>query len=150
MVEGTVRLRHKVISARWVGSSNAGHWRIGIERPITSAGFRGRLPSRLWNQQDVLNDKLREIGFENFDHLIVATGLYPFPYQGHFPGRDEWLRHRNSASSPPRDIWHSIWWKDAAPYTNRTVLVVGDAASGRDVTNLVAEVASKERRRIAF
>ncbi|KAF8311121.1 uncharacterized protein EI90DRAFT_3097979, partial [Cantharellus anzutake] len=88
-------------------------------------------------------DAAHETMFENFDHLVVATGRYHFPHEGNFPGRETWLAHRNNLSNGSRDIRHSIWYEDATPYVNKTALVVGGGASAQDITRFVAEVASK-------
>ena len=70
-----------------------------------------------------------------FDALVVCNGHYSVPRTpavagaGAFPGRQ----------------MHSHSYRDAAPFAGQTVVVVGAAASGEDISREVADVADTAR-----
>ena len=62
---------------------------------------------------------------EFHSHLIVANGHNRYPYRPLFAGEETW-------AGPTRTIFHSTFYSDPAPYAGRTVIVVGNGATGRD------------------
>ncbi|KIP05566.1 hypothetical protein PHLGIDRAFT_25039 [Phlebiopsis gigantea 11061_1 CR5-6] len=104
-----IRLNHVVLAAGWAGNSTTGQWKLEVAR----------------------TDRLSEHELRSFDHLIVANGHNHYPRSPKWDGEDDWL-----ASSPPsqpkREILHSIYYRHPERYINRTVVIVGGGASGRD------------------
>ncbi|KAF9234989.1 hypothetical protein BU15DRAFT_89735 [Melanogaster broomeanus] len=78
----------------------------------------------------------------SFDHLMVANGHNHEPHILTYPGQDDWLSRR-SASSWEREIIHSIFYREPQRYANRTVVVVGTGASGRDMASQLVLYARK-------
>ena len=75
-----------------------------------------------------------------FDHLIVANGHNHYPNIPKWNGTDEWLAN-TPAGTPQREIIHSIYYRHPERYTNRTVVIVGAGASGRDAALQVGKIA---------
>ncbi|KDQ62147.1 hypothetical protein JAAARDRAFT_121811 [Jaapia argillacea MUCL 33604] len=74
-----------------------------------------------------------------YDHLIVTSGHNHYPYEPPWEGKDEWLSHGNGT----REILHSLWYREPERFKDRTVIVVGDAASGRDMAQQIVPFAHK-------
>ncbi|KAH7926419.1 FAD/NAD(P)-binding domain-containing protein [Leucogyrophana mollusca] len=113
-----IRYNHTVLSSSWVGDSTMGHWQV------------------------VVQDHRGENLTKSFDHLVVANGHNHEPHIVTFPGQDDWLQN-SPKGGPPREILHSIWYREPERYINRTVVVVGSGASGRDAAS---QVCMKARR----
>lgn len=107
-----IHLNHRVIAAGWAGNSTHGQWKVEVART------------------DRPHDEA-EIVRRSFDHLIVANGHNHYPRSPHWPGEDGWLASAPSGS-PKREILHSIFYREPERYANRTVVIVGGGASGRD------------------
>ena len=114
-----IRLNTTVESSTWVGNSSVGKWNITV--------------------RDIHANKRSHA---LFDHFIVASGHNHYPYTPSWEGQADWLKGKTK-DDQPREILHSIFWRNATKYENRTVLVVGGNASGRDVALHVGPVASK-------
>ncbi|GJJ08612.1 hypothetical protein Clacol_002831 [Clathrus columnatus] len=109
-----IAFNHKVTEAKWLGTPYAGQWNLTV------------LNSNGTNETKIV------------DHLVVATGNNHIPRSPSWPGQDSWLRQ-----STDREILHSIYYKGPERYTNKTVLVVGGGASGRDASSQIYGVAQK-------
>lgn len=79
---------------------------------------------------------------ENFDAIAICTGHYDLPHIPDVPGISEW------ASKFPGTILHSKYYNDPKDYTGKTVLVIGNSASGLDVSMQAADYATKVYRSI--
>ncbi|GAA6037137.1 hypothetical protein JCM8097_008754 [Rhodosporidiobolus ruineniae] len=66
---------------------------------------------------------------EQFDCVMVANGHYSKPY---IPWTD-------GLSSFEGEVQHSRWFRDAKGYENKTVLVIGNGASGYDIARELAQ-----------
>ncbi|KAF8269764.1 hypothetical protein EI94DRAFT_1573076 [Lactarius quietus] len=108
------RLRHEVLAADWHGDNISGHWQL-----------------------TTLDHAHNHIAYARFDHLIVATGRYHYPYEPRFQGQQVW-----EASVPGRKMLHSIFYREPEMYRSRNVLIVGGAASGRDIAQQVVGFAN--------
>lgn len=73
----------------------------------------------------------------NYDALIVANGHFRTPYYPKVKGLDEWKRNR------PHSVTHAKFYDYAEPYRNKRVLVVGNSASGIDISTQLSTVASE-------
>lgn len=113
-----IRFNQTVIAANWVGDSRLGQWDITI-RNHTNQTYQHK-----------------------FDHLVVATGNNHFPNILVWPGQEQWLKDRPQHGHK-REILHSIWYRHPEHYKNRTVVVVGSGASGRDVGSHIVPFARK-------
>ena len=111
-----IALNHTVLSASWVGTPEEGYWDVIV------ADQDGKETQR------------------SFDHLVVASGHNHYPRVPIFPGQDEWLRRGNGR---PREILHSVFYREPQRYTDQTVVVVGSGASGRDAASQVVLYARK-------
>ncbi|KAJ3557315.1 hypothetical protein NM688_g1537 [Phlebia brevispora] len=104
-----IHLNHTVLAAGWNGTREEGKWVVDIGR----------------------TDVPEQVVRKSFDHLIVANGHNHYPRIPHWPGEDEWLAN-TPIGSPKREILHSIFYRYPERYINRTVVIVGGGASGRD------------------
>jgi hypothetical protein len=98
----------------WAGTPDAGAWELVLD----AAGETVRTRA---------------------EHLIVANGHNHHPHIPPFAaGVDAaaWL-----AGAPGRTLEHSIYWRTPALFANRSVLVVGSSASGRDIAARLVPVA---------
>ncbi|KAI0049947.1 FAD/NAD-P-binding domain-containing protein [Auriscalpium vulgare] len=105
------RLNHEVTQTRWVGTSEAGKWRV-----------QGR------------NHEQNKSFTSEFDHLIVATGHAHYPHEPDIEGLYEW-----NAAAPNRTVVHSIYFRDPADYNGKNVIVLGGSGSGRDIARQVIQ-----------
>ncbi|KAJ7653193.1 hypothetical protein DFH06DRAFT_1204931 [Mycena polygramma] len=74
---------------------------------------------------------------EDFDALIVATGRYNAPNIPAISGLEAW------AQKFPHTITHSRQYRQPQPFTNETVLVVGGATSGVEISRELNHHAKK-------
>ncbi|KAK9465785.1 hypothetical protein V1512DRAFT_227822 [Lipomyces arxii] len=72
-------------------------------------------------------------GVEKFDAVVVASGYFNLPYVPDVKGLREY------AEKYPGSIVHSKAFRRADSYLNKTVLVIGNAASGIDISNLLVD-----------
>lgn len=105
-----IHLNHTVLAAGWSGTRTHGKWVVDIA---------------LSELQD--GQKLRK----TFDHLVVANGHNHYPRVPHWPGENDWLAGTGKGA-PERELLHSIFYREPERYINRTVVIVGGGASGRD------------------
>ncbi|KAF1945557.1 FAD/NAD(P)-binding domain-containing protein [Clathrospora elynae] len=68
-----------------------------------------------------------------FDAVIVANGHFIVPYVPPIPGVQAW-----NAAHPGR-ITHSKYYRSAAEFSGKKVVVVGNSASGADLSNQISE-----------
>lgn len=84
-----------------------------------------------------LQDSTEEWYQEKFDAVVVATGHYHVPFIPATPGlekvQEKW----------PSVVQHAKYYRDSAPYKDKTVVVVGARALGADLTKYAAETATK-------
>lgn len=108
-----IHLNHTILAAGWNGTHEGGGWVLDIGRTDVPPAF---------GQTSLRSD---------VDHLIIANGHNHYPRIPHWPGEQEWLSS-TPAGAPKREILHSIFYREPERYTNRTVVIVGGGASGRD------------------
>ncbi|KAF8585697.1 FAD/NAD(P)-binding domain-containing protein [Ramaria rubella] len=118
-----IRFNTTVLEAAWTGDVSKGVWEVQTRR------------EREGNLQDVIEG-------HRFNHLIVASGHNHYPSVPEFPGSKSWLEN-SSPGKPSRSILHSIFYRDPHDYANKTVVVVGGGASGRDAASQVESIARK-------
>jgi cation diffusion facilitator CzcD-associated flavoprotein CzcO len=99
-----IRFQHKVLTTSWVGNPEEGFWDITL--------------------RDSRNRTLRAMA----DHLIVASGNNHLPRTPSWRGQEEWVEAGNGR----REILHSVYYREAERYANRTLLIIGAGASGSD------------------
>ncbi|KAF8352000.1 hypothetical protein F5887DRAFT_9526 [Amanita rubescens] len=115
----TFNLTTKVLNASWLGTPEAGHWNI------------------------TFLDHRNETQYNTFEHLIVATGNNHIPREPSWPGQKEWLAETAGRNSTRREIIHSAWYRNPEKYNDKSILIVGDSASGRDIAQQTAPLVSK-------
>ncbi|KAI0050651.1 FAD/NAD-P-binding domain-containing protein [Auriscalpium vulgare] len=108
------RLNHEVTETRWVGTPEAGRWRVKGQNHGQNESFAS-----------------------DFDHLIVATGHNHYPHEPVILGLDQW-----KAAAPNRTVVHAIFFRDPADYDNKNVIILGGSGSGRDIANQVVRHAN--------
>lgn len=85
----------------------------------------------------LLQDSTEEWYQEKFDAVVVATGHYHVPFIPATPGlekvQEQW----------PSVVQHAKYYRNLAPYKDKTVVVVGARALGADLTKYAADTASK-------
>ncbi|KAM0713485.1 hypothetical protein Q7P37_010447 [Cladosporium fusiforme] len=69
---------------------------------------------------------------DEFDALIIATGHYSVPFIPAVPGLDQYMERF------PEKVFHSKSYRSAAAYRDKRVLVIGNSASGHDVSSILA------------
>lgn len=69
---------------------------------------------------------------EDFDALIIANGHYSVPYIPHVPGLEQYMEKF------PEKVFHSKSYRSATSFANKKVLVIGNSASGHDISTLLA------------
>ncbi|KAJ7148730.1 hypothetical protein C8R43DRAFT_1008568 [Mycena crocata] len=74
---------------------------------------------------------------EDFDAVVVATGRYNAPNIPSISGLADW------AQKFPRSIIHSRQYRRPQPFTNETVLIVGGATSGVEISREINAHAGK-------
>ncbi|KAJ7717985.1 hypothetical protein B0H16DRAFT_1897773 [Mycena metata] len=74
---------------------------------------------------------------EDFDAIVVATGRYNAPNIPRISGLEDW------ADKFPGSIIHSRQYRHPQPFTNETILVVGGATSGVEISREVNQHARK-------
>ncbi|KAI2466479.1 putative dimethylaniline monooxygenase [Annulohypoxylon bovei var. microspora] len=73
---------------------------------------------------------------EEFDAVILANGHYSVPYVPPVPGLEAYI-----AAYPGR-VMHSKHYRSPLPYAGKKVLVIGNSASGHDLTAELVSAAS--------
>ena len=121
-----IHLHHRVAAANWVGDAEQGEWELEVHVQNSDASEAEDAPPRVFKRA--------------FDHLVVANGHNHYPNIPRWDGTDEWLAN-TPAEMPQREIIHSIYYRHPERYTNRTVVIVGAGASGRDAALQVGKVA---------
>ncbi|KAI8971157.1 FAD/NAD-P-binding domain-containing protein [Trametes punicea] len=119
-----VRLYHRVAAADWVGDIDGGKWDLEVHE-LNPEEPRG-LPVRVLRR--------------SFDHLVVANGHNHYPHVPRWNGTEAWLAN-SPPGTPKREILHSIYYRWPEKYANRSVVIVGAGASGRDAALQVGKVA---------
>ncbi|ORX93127.1 hypothetical protein BCR34DRAFT_500136 [Clohesyomyces aquaticus] len=71
---------------------------------------------------------------EVFDAVIVASGHFIVPYIPSIPGISAWHK------AFPNSITHSKYFRQPSEFSNKKVIVVGNSASGVDLSSQIAEV----------
>ncbi|KAH6612416.1 dimethylaniline monooxygenase (N-oxide forming), partial [Boeremia exigua] len=69
---------------------------------------------------------------EHFDALIIANGHYSVPYIPQVPGLEEYMH------AFPSRITHSKFYRSPTHHPNHTILIIGNSASGHDITTNLA------------
>ncbi|KAF7983405.1 hypothetical protein HWV62_22431 [Athelia sp. TMB] len=113
-----ILLNHTVVSTSWAGEPTNGMWHLRIRN----------------HEGKIINRK--------FDHLVVATGRYAYPYMPKWEGLDIW-RSSSPTEGLPRSAIHSMWYRSAKTYENRTVVLVGTGASARGIAEEITSSAFK-------
>lgn len=80
---------------------------------------------------------------EQFDAVAICTGHYDLPYIPEVRGIEKW------SEKFPGHILHSKYYNDPSEYKNQTILVIGNSASGLDVSMQTADFATKVYRSIS-
>ncbi|KAF1955038.1 FAD/NAD(P)-binding domain-containing protein [Byssothecium circinans] len=70
---------------------------------------------------------------EEFNAVIIANGHYSVPFIPSVKGLNEYM-----AAFPGR-VSHSKTYRSATHYTNKRVLIIGNSASGHDITTLLSK-----------
>ncbi|GAA5944891.1 hypothetical protein JCM1841_000599 [Sporobolomyces salmonicolor] len=93
--------------------------------------LRHSLPSdeggqqRRWYAEIASKGKVEK---EQFDCVMISNGHYSVPYVPWVEGLSSWKG----------ELSHARWYRDAKAFENKTVLVIGNSASGYDVTRELA------------
>jgi cation diffusion facilitator CzcD-associated flavoprotein CzcO len=115
-----IHLNHEIVAAGWHGNHVAGKWELEVIRTDLSSHASEH---------------------EFFDHLIVANGHNHYPRIPRWDGQYGWLQN-TPAGTPKREILHSIFYREPERYANRTVVIVGGGASGRDAALQIGPLAT--------
>ncbi|KAL7621349.1 hypothetical protein AAE478_008670 [Parahypoxylon ruwenzoriense] len=65
---------------------------------------------------------------EVFDAVVLANGHYSVPYIPHVDGLEEYIQNF------PGRVAHSKYYRSPLPYASKKVLIIGNSASGHDLT----------------
>lgn len=94
----------------------------------------------VWKQDQTWTVKSETSGSsssETYDAVVVANGHTNVPYIPDTPG----LAHWNE--SAPGSISHARYYKDATDYQDKTVLIIGNYASGIDLATQIGTTAKQ-------
>lgn len=80
---------------------------------------------------------------EEFDAVVVSTGHYDLPFIPDVKGIAEW------SQKYPGSVQHAKYFDDPQDFSGKTVVVVGNAASGVDISLQAANFAKKVYRSVA-
>lgn len=70
---------------------------------------------------------------ETYDAVIIANGHFIVPHIPSIPGIKEWASHH------PGRISHSKYYRRPEDFTGKKVIVVGNSASGADISKQIAD-----------
>jgi cation diffusion facilitator CzcD-associated flavoprotein CzcO len=98
---------------------------------VTNAEPTNLSPTSSWRIH-TRNLETKEEQNSKFDALIVANGHFIVPYVPDIQGIREWNEKF------PGAITHSKYYRRAATYQDKKVIVVGNSASGADISNQIA------------
>ena len=84
--------------------------------------------------RDLLTSKCSEIPY---DAVAICSGHYTVPYIPSIPGIEQFH------ATNPNIITHSRHFRDPSQFSNKKVLVVGNAASGVDIANQISNFSLK-------
>lgn len=115
---------------------------IQLDSEVYAAGWRGNSTHGKWEVEVHRSGDDARVQRDSFDHLIVANGHNHYPRVPHFNGTDDWTANSPVGGSK-RELLHSIFYRSPEHYTNKTVVVVGGGASGRDAASQVVVTARK-------
>lgn len=92
-------------------------------------------PDSKWNifTRNLVTDEEQE---HTYDAVIVANGHFIVPYVPDIPGIKEWNERY------PKSISHSKYFRKPEDFTSKKVIVVGNSASGIDISNQIASVSA--------
>ncbi|KAF1848115.1 FAD/NAD(P)-binding domain-containing protein [Cucurbitaria berberidis CBS 394.84] len=113
-VQHLVQYETQVINVIPVDSSPTGAWKV--------------------TTQNVRSAESQE---SEFDAVIVANGHFIVPYVPDIPGMREWNEEY------PNRIIHSKYFRRPEEYRDKQVIVVGNSASGADISNQIAQYCEK-------
>ncbi|KAL8999143.1 MAG: hypothetical protein Q9169_001922 [Polycauliona sp. 2 TL-2023] len=82
--------------------------------------------------QMTVRNKINETKVEAFDAVVAANGHCDWPLMPHVEGLDEWTE------AFPRSLHHSVSYKNAGPFENKRVLLVGGGPSGAEIGNQIS------------
>ncbi|KAI1378947.1 putative dimethylaniline monooxygenase [Hypoxylon crocopeplum] len=103
---------------------------ISKQKPSSKGGLeRWKLTLRKYDPSRHVDIWWEEI----FDAVILANGHYSVPYIPHVKGLEAYMQKF------PGRVMHSKYYRSPLPYTSKRVLIIGNSASGHDLT---AELAS--------
>jgi hypothetical protein len=91
-------------------------------------------PNSTWRLTLRRHDPIRKVDHwwqEHFDALIIANGHYSVPYIPHVPGLEDYME------AFPNKVFHSKSYRSAAAFAGKKVLVIGNSASGHDISTLL-------------
>ncbi|KAK2459286.1 hypothetical protein APHAL10511_008707 [Amanita phalloides] len=114
-----IRFNHRVLNASWVGTPDAGVCNVTFLNHLNKTHYR------------------------LIERLVGASGKYNAPHIPSWPGQDEWLGKATGGDNVQREILHSAWYRGPEKYSNKSILIVGDSFSGRDVAAQTAPLVSK-------
>lgn len=83
--------------------------------------------------RDIRSDSRHE---ETFDAVIVANGHFIVPYIPGIPGIQDWNERY------PGVITHAKYYRNPEEFKNKKVIVVGNSASGSDISTQIAQYSS--------
>jgi cation diffusion facilitator CzcD-associated flavoprotein CzcO len=104
---------------------------VQYETQVTNAEPTSNEPNSSWNvrTRDLRTNKEHE---DIFDAVLVANGHFNVPYVPDIPGIREWNKRY------PGAISHSKYFRRPEDFSGKNVIVVGNSASGADISNQIA------------
>ncbi|KAI1392150.1 putative dimethylaniline monooxygenase [Hypoxylon trugodes] len=98
-----------------------------------------KLPHDRWKLTLRKYDSARHVDVwweEEFDALILANGHYSVPYVPQVKGLEEYLKKF------PGRVLHSKYYRSPLPYISKKIVIIGNSASGHDLTAELVSTAS--------
>ncbi|KAI3319162.1 hypothetical protein HD806DRAFT_539541 [Xylariaceae sp. AK1471] len=91
---------------------------------------------------DATNSKSGQEWRRNFDAVVVATGTFDGLFEPDYPGLEDWR------DTFPDSVLHSRSYRAAAEFSGKNVLIVGNSASGLDISLQIVGAAKKSGFRL--
>tara|TARA_R110002003_G_scaffold215_1_gene16427 strand:+ start:16775 stop:18295 length:1521 start_codon:yes stop_codon:yes gene_type:complete len=104
---------------------------VQYETQVINAEPTSDTPDSSW-QIRIRNLRTNEVHEETFDALIVANGHFIVPYIPEVEGIQDWNKKH------PGAITHSRYYRRPEEFEGKKVIVVGNSASGADISNQIA------------
>ncbi|KAI0592862.1 FAD/NAD(P)-binding domain-containing protein [Biscogniauxia sp. FL1348] len=109
---------------------------VCYNREVVDVYLRTRIHPTDWKIQ-TRNTTTGKVSEKDFHAIVVATGTYNTPFEPEYSGLAAWK------DKYPRSVSHAKTYRKPDKFRGKNVVVVGNSASGWDISLQIAKVAKK-------